>query len=219
MRGRTRQTMKADSDLMKEADRQMDLNFASWFLALTRNWGYGKLRLQKCVYEMADAFSELEGDGDKSIIGLLDEETGIEMQIGDGTSWRDHPFLNGELWNGEPLDQYRHIYMRRQQIKWCSASIEATILLVMYRRYGWSAERDRRLLGQMKEIKCFYNYDVKKLKQALAEETEIKFSRTREGTIFIEPFFSFCKGCQHVSFAECNKCQQKIDYEIRYLKR
>lgn len=163
---------KVEKELQKEADKCIDLCFRSVILALHRHEGWGVKRLDKFVGELKGIYAEV-GNGVKSSVGMLDEETGIELQCGDGKHWYDLQFMKSNTWD-EALTNEKRIAIRLQQKKWLKTSFIASILLAMHRLYGWSTERDLRLMNQMDDIETENNYDPKKLDQCMIDELGIK---------------------------------------------
>lgn len=202
--------MKAIDD---EADRSMVTVFACTILALKRYHGYGRQRIGATIDQISILFKECGETMEKSMIQMLEEETGIEIQNGQGKSWRDLPYLNDSKWDGKPLPRPQLIYMRQQQKKWIMTSMIATILLAMYRVYGWSTKRDEQLLSEINMIRDEYGHDPKKMKKAAEEETGIFFTLdAKQGFLFIHPYRDMCTGCDW-TIEKCRACEKRTEYE------
>jgi hypothetical protein len=202
----------AEKAMNEEADRCMYIVFACTMIALKRYHGYGKMRIARTIDQIGLIYDECGQTNEKSMIQMLEEETGIEIQNGQGKSWRDLPYLNDRKWDRKPLPRAQMIYMRQQQKKWILPSMLANILLVMYRLYGWSATRDERLLAEINQIREEFGQDHKKMKKAAAEETGIEFDITPDGYIFIHPYRDICQGCDW-TLEKCRACEKKKEYE------
>lgn len=203
----------AERALNEEADKSMATVFACTILALKRYHGYRKQRIGHTIDQIGLLFMECGETNEKSMIQMLEEETGIEIQNGQGKSWRDLPYLNDRKWDGKPLPRAQMIYMRQQQKKWVMTSMVATILLAMYRVYGWSAKRDERLLEEINQIRDEFAHDHKKIQKAAEEETGIKFViDNRAGLLFVHPYRDMCKGCDW-TIEKCRACEGRVKYD------
>lgn len=161
--------------IMAEGRKQSYLHYSATALALSRNWNMKQAAIIKIFEAAREVMKECEGDIDKSMIQMCEAETGIEIQNGDGRSWRDLAYLNSSLDMG-PLTQTKVLYMRQQQVKWVAPQIMACLLIAMHRKKGFGFERCQRLYQQVQEIIGDYDQNVDKIRKACLEETKVNIT-------------------------------------------
>ena len=167
---------KACRELEKEIIDQCYIGYSAAVLALKRNWGWGKKRITNLLGKSQEIWMECAGDVNKSMIQMLDEETGIEIQNGDGKSWKDLAYLNSKI-NTDRMTKAMYIYMRREQKKWAAPQVMACLLLALHRREGFGYDRCQRFVAQVDEIKAQYK-DTVTIRKAALEETRINITET-----------------------------------------
>lgn len=161
---------KLKRELSQETQRCVDINFRSAILALFRYKKWDDIQLKSFLTEMRCAFEEVSKT-EKSSMQMLQEETGIELQNGDGKHWYDLPYLNDYGWgNIKQVTSEQVVYIRQQQKKWLKTSLMATILYVMYKMFGWTMEEDLQLIEWMNEIENECNNNAKQLNQKMIDE-------------------------------------------------
>lgn len=149
--------------------------YSSAAIALSRYWGWGKKRITDLADLTQVVWHECAQTNLKSMPQMLEEETGIEVQNGDGQSWHDLGFLNVDVdvrWNRKTA-RSQWIYMRKKQQKWVSPNVTACLLLSLYRKCGFGAERCGRLVTQMIGVQNEYGRDPDRLKAACRLEAGI----------------------------------------------
>lgn len=106
---------KAERELDRELNVQTPLIYGSAAIALRRFWGWGTKRIQKVFDQTQDIWKECAGTNAKSMIQMLDEQTGIDLRIpGSDRSWKDLAFLNADI--NMRLSPERWLYMRKQRL-------------------------------------------------------------------------------------------------------
>lgn len=119
-----RQALKKAYDrLEKDGDRWAVVLYSALALAMYHHWNMKKTAVTRLIDVTWDAWRECAVDHDSSMIKMCESETGIEIQNGDGVSWRDVAYLNGE--DLGPMTDAQWLYMRQQQIKWVRPNIMA----------------------------------------------------------------------------------------------
>lgn len=137
---RLKNLKKIEREMDRELDRQVRLIYASTAIALKRACHWEKQGILKLMDMTHEVWKECAATNEKSMIQMLDEETGVEIQTGDGKSWKDLAFLNSRISMGQmTLPQW--MYMRRQQMKWISAQVTACVLLALKRKCGFDEEQ------------------------------------------------------------------------------
>ena len=137
---RLKSLRKIEREMDRELDRQVRLIYASTAIALKRACHWEKQGILKLMDLTHEVWEECAATNEKSMIQMLDEETGVELQNGDGKSWKDLAFLNSRISMGQmTLPQW--MYMRRQQMKWIPAQVTACILLALRRKCRFDEEQ------------------------------------------------------------------------------
>lgn len=87
----------ADMALQKELHRQVGIIYSAAAIALHRQWGWGKDRIIGLADMTREVWHECAKTNLRSMPQMLEEETGVEVQCGDGTSWHELAFLNADI--------------------------------------------------------------------------------------------------------------------------
>ena len=145
--------------------------FSAMALALWRYWGKRRDAIRSLLELSLQVWVECAEDKDKSMVRICEDETGIEIYNGDGASWHDVCFLNGE--DPGMMTDAQWLYMRQQQIKWVRPQLMACLMTALHRKYGFGYERCSRIYQQIQEIEAEYEADPKKIRQACRDETGI----------------------------------------------
>lgn len=178
----------ADVDLDKALKDEVSIIYSSAAIALSRYWGWGKKRITDLADLTQVVWHECAQTNLKSMPQMLEEETGIEVQNGDGQSWHDLGFLNVNVnirWHRQTA-RAQWIYMRKKQLKWISPNVTACLLLSLYRKCGFGAERCQRLVTQMIGVQNEYGRDANALKAACELEAGvgiIQYMDSKEVTV------------------------------------
>ena len=162
---------KAVKKLHDESKKQCTLLFAATALALYRHWNMKQLAIVRVIRVSKEAWNECASDINVSMVKKCEDEVGIELQNGDGKSWHNLLYLNGEF--PENLTYAQVVYMRNQQVKWVAPNIVGSILVALHRKHGFGHERCERIYRQIQEIEEEFGYDPKKIKEACIEETGV----------------------------------------------
>lgn len=173
MAKRKNPVIAADIALQKEGERQALLIHGAAALALYRHWGWRKNRILDLLNKTEEVWNECAEDIDHSMIEMCETETGIEIQCGDGKTWKDLHYLNSKIDPGR-MTPAKWVYMRRQQMKWMAPQIVAGIMLAMHRKHGFGPDRCGRLLEQIEAIEHEFEMDPKRVAAACLEETNVR---------------------------------------------
>lgn len=167
-----RQALKKAYDrLEKDGDRWAVVLYSALALAMYHHWNMKKTAVTRLIDVTWDAWRECAVDHDSSMIKMCESETGIEIQNGDGVSWRDVAYLNGE--DLGHMTDAQWLYMRQQQIKWVRPNIMACILIGLHRKYGFGFDRCARVYAQIEEIEQEFKSDPKRIRRAAQEEVGV----------------------------------------------
>ena len=124
---------------------------------------------------MQEVEDECSADPRRSMVQILDEETGIEIKPdADGPGWRDLAFLNADVEHEfKSIPEYR--CMRSRQIRWIKPTFYALVFVALHRKCGWGAERMRRLLADMQGLGIRSSKQARKLyKQEIGVALEVR---------------------------------------------
>ena len=163
---------RVENELNRETHRQIALIYSAAAIALRRYWGWGKPRILGILELTCEVWKECGQTNERSMIQMLEEESGIEVQNGSGQSWRDLAFLNAQI-RMSRLTRPQWIYMRKKQIQWVAPNVTACIFLALHRRYGLGATRCGRLSAQIEQVQREFGYKEAALKRACEEETGV----------------------------------------------
>lgn len=164
---------KAERELDKELNIQTPLIYGSAAIALRRFWGWGTKRIQKVFDQTQDIWEECSSTNAKSMIQMLDEQTGIDLRVpGSDRSWKELAFLNADI--NMRLSPERWLYMRKQQIRWTNAQVRACLFLSLNRAEGFGGTRIQRLTEQMDAVQQEYSCNVPEIIKACKDITGVQ---------------------------------------------
>lgn len=158
--------------LEREGKRQCYIIYGASGIALYRRWNKKRLAISRLFELTSDIWQDCAATNLHSMIEMCEQETGIEIQNGEGKSWHDLPYLNATL------DQYRMtntqwVYMRQQQIKWIAPQVMACIMIALHRKYGFGFVRLSRFYSQVDAIRAEYASDPDRLREECRRLTGI----------------------------------------------
>ena len=164
---------KVENELDKEIKTNIPLTYSSAAIALRQHWSWGTKRIQKVFDITQDVWGECSSTNAKSMIQMLDEQTGIDLRIpGSDRSWKELAFLNADI--NMRLSPERWLYMRRQQIRWTNAQVRACLFLSLNRAEGFGGVRIQRLTEQMDAVQQEYSCNVPEIIKACKEMTGVQ---------------------------------------------
>lgn len=170
--------VKAEREMDQEMRKQIDIYYGCICLALYRHWGWRKKRLMKLQDETMAAWQECGENNERSMLEMLEEETGIDLKNEEGKDWRECLFLNGKHpANKREMTKPQFLYMRMQQTKWVGTMVLGCIMLALHRTYGIGPERIQRLLEQMQEIREENDFKRERIHRICLEETGVDTRR------------------------------------------
>ena len=164
--------MSAIVQIEKEGKKQKRIFYSAIAIVLRDGFGEREDAIRKFFEVNEEVRQECADDNMKSMVQICEEETGIEIQNGNGKSWRDMIFLNAELDTGK-MTRAKYISMRRQQVNWVAPLTAAVILVTLHRRYGFDADRCEQVYMQILAVKEKYGDDPAKLCSACMDITGI----------------------------------------------
>lgn len=172
---------KVEAQMAVESRKQIHIYYSAVSLALHREWGWGRERISKMYHETQEAWEECAKTNERSMVQMLEEETGVELRNETGKTWRDLCFMNSEHpANQQKWTKAQFLYMRIQQLKWTGTNVFACILLGLHRLYGFGPERLERVVQQAMQIREEFGYDQEALLGACLEETGVNIQTKQE---------------------------------------
>ena len=207
----------AYKQLDEAADKAMGLIYGSTAIALKRYYGYGDIRISRMLAALIRAYSEKHTTEKRSMIQILDEETGVELQVEEGKSYKEYPYLCCEKYEkvieNKPISRAKQIYMAQRQVKWVYSLVLASVLVAMHRSYGFSCDRIVKLLERIQAIEAEYDHNPELIAKKCEEETGVKYDLLGQSTIFIYPVYPMCKKCDKINIKVCPSCEIRLTYE------
>lgn len=176
---------KADQALAQECRRQVMLTYGAAGIALKNKWKFTQDKIID-VFDKTDAIWHEVGDDNKvSMLSLLEEETGIEVQNTDcSCSWHDLNYLNGEMPGYDRITKAQYIFMRNRQRSWMGPMIQACLYLALYRYYDFKPLKLRHLMEEIGEIRHEHGQKEKRITDLCKQVTGInvvnKFTEKRK---------------------------------------
>lgn len=167
---RARYLKELERDMDRELMRQCRLIYSCTAVALKRSYKWEKRGILKLLDLTEEIWKECGSTILKSLVQMLDEETGVEIQRGDGKSWRDLAFLNAEQ-NVGYMTKAKWTYMRVQQKKWIAPQVTAGILLALHRKCGFDSDRIAETYARILEVEEEVEYKEDRAIALCSEET------------------------------------------------
>lgn len=148
----------AEKEVEKEVNLQIDILYHSAALVL-HQYGWSREEIEEFASAGNATYSEcLENNA--SLLQLLYNETGIELQRSDGLqSFKDVLYL-GTKEQTKPLSAPEYLLMKQNQVKWVAAQITASIILALKRLDDWDDAECGAFFEDLEDKKWQYNLDA-----------------------------------------------------------
>lgn len=163
---------KAVENIRVESRKQCFLAYGAAGITLWRYWDKGTIAILRLFEKTMKVWNECANDPERGMLEICEDETGIEIQCGDGKSWRDLPYLSKRV-NSKRFTNAQWVYMRQQQIKWIPAQVIACILIALHRKWKFGFDRCQRFYGQVQEVQAEFNNDPDKMRLVCIETTGV----------------------------------------------
>lgn len=164
--------IKATKELCRSLENEAVISYGAACVVMWEVYGWRTKRILGVLDELFNVWNESAADNKTTMIKMLDEEAGIELQNGSGRSYKELEYLNGEIgMHSFTLPQY--IYMRKRQITWSNTLVCAGLLLGLHRRYGFGQQRCLDLYTEMQNVIRRYNGKQSAIVKACREITNI----------------------------------------------
>lgn len=168
-------TQRANARLDKELRRQADILIPCASIVLWEEFGWRKVRIIRRFQTSIEVANECtEAGTSKSILQMLEDETGIELQLeGYDKSYHDLKFLDPTGWDGRPPTTKELLYIRARQKKWLPMLLLAGLMISLHRDEGFGYERLVRFMTGIDNLRREYGDDAKPYRRLLQERTGI----------------------------------------------
>lgn len=166
---------KVEMELNREMAKQIEILYAASSVIWWRDYGWRSTRIMRRFDTTTKVWGECADHGIyKSMLQMLEEETGIEMQLsGYDRSYHEFSYLDGDAWDGKFLTLSQTIYMLQQQKKWLAPLILACICLSLHRDEHWGADRIAKFISQVDKMRQEYGERPDRFRKLMEEVTDL----------------------------------------------
>lgn len=162
---------KATKRIETDGVRHCFVLYGATGIVLWREWGKRTEAIRRLFDLSREVWVDCAKDHDHSMIQMCEDETGIEVNNGEGKSWKEIWFLNGHI--PDRMTDAQVLYMRQQQLKWIRPQIMACLMIALHRKYKFGFDRCARIYQQIDSVSAEYADDHKRIRQACLELTGI----------------------------------------------
>lgn len=176
MNGVQRASRKADQRITKELDNI----YPAVTVIMWEEYGWRRTRIERFFKKTDEVWKECADAGvEKSMLSMLEEETGIEIKMPGMKSFHEYAYLDANAWDRKPPTEKQVLYIRQQQIKWIPAMVVGGMCLALYRKEKWGAERVARFVSLLEQKKAEYGTNRKLYAKELEEKTDFTAEEVR----------------------------------------
>lgn len=163
---------KAQMELGKEQLKQIDIIYPACAIVWWKEYGWRDIRIGRRFNTSQVVWNECARYGiEKSILEMLEEETGVDMQLSGVDDWHRLAYFCKDKWDGKPLTTPQTIYMHQQQKKWIAPMLLACICISLHRDERWGAERIGKFIGQVDALRMELGENREKFAERMYEVT------------------------------------------------
>lgn len=157
---------RAEKQLNVEMRQQVWKLYPAFAIALNRLYGWKGVHCNRLFNNTKDLWDECGEDVNLSMLGMLYEETGIEIKASEnGKHFWELAFLNPKLKVGtkNTMTEQQWVLMRLKQKEWVGCCVQAALLLSLKRREGFGVQRISDVYNKVNEIRSEFNDNAFKL--------------------------------------------------------
>ncbi len=169
---------KSYRELQAEVRRQTGIIFPAAVVALWTGFGWRQKRVSDLLERVKDVLDELADDPqERSLIQVLDEETGIEMRLdGEKRTWREISYLNGRLWKRDKhrLNAAQIILANTNQKKYVAVNLLSAFCVALHRHFGFGYERLSRFIAAVDAIRHEHNNNAEAYTALFEQKTGMR---------------------------------------------
>lgn len=169
-----KQIREAQKAIQKELNKQLDIIYPAAAIVLWRS-GWRTLRIMRRFVTTMEIWGECHQYGPaKSMLQMLEEETGIELSLsGFEKSYHEIDYLDGSRWDGHTPSPYELLYMYQQQKRWMPPLILASFCLSLHRDEHYGLERIARFIAKVDQLRSETGEDPAEYNRIMEAETGI----------------------------------------------
>lgn len=162
---------KATQRIQTDGIKHCTVLYGATAIVLWKHYGKRGQAIRNLFDLSRAVWKDCAKDHDHSMIQMCEKETGIEIQNGDGSEWRNLWYLNGHIPDNMTYEQA--LYMRQQQIKWIRPQVMACLMISLNKKYRFGYERCAKIYQQIEETAQEYRSNPKRIRKACMELTGI----------------------------------------------
>lgn len=146
--------LKANRELDAEMKKQINMIYPVFAHVFWYEYGWKKLRIMRVFITSQEVWEECAAySTEKSMLEMLEEETGIEISIPGKKSYHELAYLGSSAWDGKPPTKMQLLYIRQKQKEWLAPMLLACMCLSLHRYYGYGPERIARFVESVQTIR------------------------------------------------------------------
>jgi hypothetical protein len=160
--------------LSAEMRKQQDLQYTSAAMVLNKR-GWDAKKIKELFLCSGRIWDECGADPNKSVLSMLEDETGVAMTLENGKVYDDYDFLSKTHPRAvrRITDGYL-VAIRRAQIEWCGACVLGALFLALHRFDNWDYNMLMTFQDELDETQKNYNFDVKKMLSDTEKKAGVK---------------------------------------------
>lgn len=163
---------KEDREFTIKSNIQLKMIYPAIVTVLWEQFGWRRAKITRRLEEAENIWYECSRYGlKKSVLEMLEEETGIEMKLDGERSYHEFDFLDGKK-KQKRYTPAQLMLVRRQQVRWIPTMIQSVVCLALYRTDGWNVVRLGRLINAVNEYRVKLGEDPAAYKADLESKTE-----------------------------------------------
>lgn len=181
---------KAVKELNRYGDKQVSMIYPAAAIVLWQQFGYRKQKIIARFAESQRAWETCAQAGEtKSMMQMMEEETGVELILSDVPSYHSMPYLDPAAYDGKPYTSEQIIYMRQRQRKWIAPQILASICIALHRSDGFGVGYDGK--GRLER----FITEVDKIRKKLGEKPK-EYAKLLKEVTDIDPRYLMMEACK-----------------------
>lgn len=164
---------RANREFHAESQKQLAMIYPAVVHVLWHDFGWRKLRIIRLLALTQEIWLECAAEGiHKSMLTMLEEETGIEMRNTEKKSFHEYSYLDESVWDKKKPTLMQFVYMRKQQAQWLPQIYLAAFGIALHRKYKWGYIRLARFIEAVQRIRFDCGSKTKNYR-GLLDETDI----------------------------------------------
>lgn len=163
---------KVNKQFQQESSKQVYIIYSFVAVVCWQQYGWRKERIDRLFKLSQEVWNECGEYGtEKSMLEMLEEETGIEIAMPNKKSYHEYAYLAAAAWDRKPPTKMQLIYIRQQQMEWLPAMLLACFAIALHRKYKWADGRIGQFVGYVQQIRADNKNEVKAAFKLLEQQT------------------------------------------------